>query len=282
MEKDVREMISAHNIVQGKTPASCSGKTQSSDVMHYFNVIKKQVKSCTEVEDYFDATLDRRLRAVITGRASKFSSEKTTKIVHALMKIVKVTADVRRPSTIRNGYKLTGMYPVSFEKAMSQCQRSLSEAEYKTMEDAVPLAMLEFRDNGFISEEWMNERGIVNVNPAGTMAKDEKALHQQRAVIFNHATVQEQWDIYQTRHNSDVVELAAAQKLLEKEEAAAQKRIEKEAAALAEKERKQGLSAAEKKAESQLKKDENMRKKQEKELEKAAKVAQAKALLGRD
>ena len=66
MEPSVRIAIREQNVCQGKTPASCSGKTQSSDVSRFFVSSKKGLKSSKvrEVSDYFDSTLDRRLREV--------------------------------------------------------------------------------------------------------------------------------------------------------------------------------------------------------------------------
>lgn len=280
MEEAIRDTIKEHNITQGKTAASCSGKQQSSDAMNYFNTVKSGVKNCIDEEDYFDDVLDRRLREVINERRSILSSGKATKVVHALMKIVKVTADVRRPQTIKNGYKVTGMYPVSYDVAMGQCQRKLTKVEHDIMAGAIPAALVEFRDKGCLSEEWMDAQGIINVNPVNTVAKDERALHQQRAVIFNHEAVQAQWDTYTIRNSAAVLEKTAAQKLLEKEAAAEERRLEKEKTAMIEKERKNRLTKEEKKEEMDRKKEATAQKRLESAQKKADKIAKAKQTLG--
>jgi len=282
MEPSVRIAIREQNVCQGKTHASCSGKTQSSDVSRFFLSSKKGLKSSKvrEVSDYFDSTLDRRLRDAFARRSSELSTEKVTKVVHALMKIVKVTADCKRPSIIVDGYRVTGMYPVSFEQAMSQCQRKISPTEMQCMVDAIPAAVTEFRLNGCLSEEWMDGQGIVNVNPVGSVPKDERALHQQRAVIFNHDIVQVQWDNYIIRNSAAVVEKSAAQKILEKEAAAEEKRIEKERAALLERERRNALSNEEKTKEKEERKMLAAAKKAEKAQKKADLIQKAKQTLG--
>lgn len=282
MVADVRDQIKRHNIVQGKTPASCSGKTQSSDVMKYFVVLKKALKHprMAETENYYCATLDRRLRSVLNERASKLPSEKVHKIVTALMKIVEVTANTRRPNIIREGYSDTGMYPVSFEKSMSKCQRRLSEADYKCMEDCIPAAAIEFQSKGTLSEEWMDEHGIINVNTVGSMPKDERALHQQRAVIFNHEVIQGQWDIYQTRNDVDNKEKEKAQQFLDREAAKAAKTTATAAAKLVEEERKRNLTPEQRRQEQEAKKEAAAQRKFQKAENARQKTAHSRQILG--
>lgn len=147
--------------------------------------------------------------------------------------------------------------------------------------NAIPDAIVEFRSKGCLSEDWMDTRGIISVNPLGTVPKDERALHQQRAVIFNHEAIQQQWDTYQTRHDADNKQKANAEKAL----AAEAKRIERkrltQEAKEREKERQKHLSKDEKKQEKEDKKLKREQKRQQKEDEHNARLAGYRSILGR-
>ena len=64
----------------------------------------------------------------------------------------------------------------------------MTPAEIATMKRVLPDLKVFFQTRGKVTEEEMDELGVINVNPDDKRApKNDRALHQQRAVIMNHA-----------------------------------------------------------------------------------------------
>lgn len=136
-----------------------------------------------------DVELDYELKKCLDENEPDLGDEKKRKIRRALQKItyaVKNTLDVK---TVTLGYQLSGQQPPNFKLAMRETmrRRTISDTVFKKMEDAVPKLAELYLDKGFVTEEDMDNLEIPNFNDEcySSVPKDQRALHQQRAVVMN-------------------------------------------------------------------------------------------------
>ena len=124
------------------------------------------------------------------------SSDAKKKIIRGLKMIVVTLQSVYKADIIKDGYKNTGQYPLDFRKAMSKCTTALTAEQLATLESKLPAVVELFREHGRVTEEQMDQLGVISVDLSGdrrTMPKDCRALHQQRAVIMNADAVTAQY-----------------------------------------------------------------------------------------
>ncbi len=188
-EPDILEALRETNIVLGKTPASSSAICQSSDVSKYFVAAKTAVRNVDDVRnDDKNIKLDERLKMQFQLRGT-MSGDKASKTINGLHRIVNALRDVTSMSTIARGYRRAGQYPVDLKKAMERCTYPLTESDFDVMQKMLPNMVEEFRSKGGVSEDTMDTFGIVSVKSTSTnsLPKDQRVLHQQRAVVVNAA-----------------------------------------------------------------------------------------------
>jgi len=249
-EEDVIQLFKDALIDFGKTPASCSAICQSSDASPFFKAAKKRLKFVCSDEnnakvDWKKTPIGMDLKEVLAHHPN-ISDAMQSKIIEGLQLITVTILDTLNPSVIKKGYELIGQYPINFNKAMKWCTKQMSIAEMQTMEERMGDMVAMFRTKGCVTETDMDELGIINVNPPNSVAKHNRALHQQRAVIMNSEDCIAKFKVYKTQK-----ELEKEQKEARKAVAAA-KKIEVEA---------RKAVAAEKKAANALKRQENAERK---------------------
>lgn len=74
-EDEQLKLLSAHLIDLGKTPASCSSITQSSDVQQFFKATKKRMKNVS-IEESHDPLLEKEIKHILRGRLLLNSEKK--------------------------------------------------------------------------------------------------------------------------------------------------------------------------------------------------------------
>jgi hypothetical protein len=199
-EEDVLGWFSLAMVDFGKTPASCSGICQSSDVSPFFRAVKKVLKGILNDILYKNAVISDKLRhLLLLPPFDNMSSERRSKIVEAMQQVVFVIKATLNESVIKQGYKFCGQYPLSYDTAMGKCTRLLTELEAASMSAAFPRIKQLFLENGCVTEAQLDDLNIINVNAAchGKIAKDLRALHQQRSVIMNSANCTFKYKQYQ-------------------------------------------------------------------------------------
>lgn len=186
-ELQTPEMIAllADNLVDfGKTPASCSGKCQSSDVSYFFKGVKKFLQ-LIDTHEWESPRLRDRLKALVKDR--KMTDSHKVKTVEGLQKIIYALKSVISRHVVADGYRMCGQHPFSFEKVLTTCTRPYSVREWTViLEKRGDLEAL-MESNGRITEKEMDDLGIVNENYHDThngVVRDERPLQNQRACIM--------------------------------------------------------------------------------------------------
>ena len=184
-EEESLKLLSDHLIDFAKTPASCSAICQSSDASMFFKATKKHLEGI-RYRDYNDKQLEKGIKQFLDTKTT-FSSDLKKVTNDSLQQLIYCIKMTIKPDIIKDGYSSIGQWPLDFKAAMSKCSREMSNNEYKTMEDHMDTLVKYYRENGQLTEENMDNLGIINVNDQmyGKLPKEERALHQQRARIMN-------------------------------------------------------------------------------------------------
>jgi hypothetical protein len=216
----------------GKVAASCSGSHQSSDASPLFMAIKKKLQAIEET-NYKSALIYEGVKEVLADCG--YSSAMKTKIIESLQKIVKTIRSVMTAEMVIAGYERTGQYPVDFARAMRQSTYTYTVKEWATITGAVDSAVTIYRLRGELTEAEMDALAIPSVKDTQTdkRPKDERMLHQQRAVIMNSADCIAKYKNHYAKKDLAIVERVAARERREVAQEKAkqqreQKRIEKE------------------------------------------------------
>lgn len=182
------ELLKSRNILVGKSPASCSGILQASDVADTFKAIKTSLKHGKDCPA-FTEDLHQDLYTVLDA-VGNFASEKKAVIVDALRYISFTVAKCARRDTVLAGYVRTGQYPVDLEKTLSLTTHPYTCDQKEAIIAAVPHLIEHMRIFGEIPESLMDEHKIINLNSLRWSSKDNdtKPLSNQRAVIMNAET----------------------------------------------------------------------------------------------
>lgn len=103
---------------------------------------------------------------------------------------------------VRDGYEKTGQYPVNFVAAMNQCPavKHMSMHDFNHMKNSVDQLANIFRTRGILTEADMDALLIIDQSEDSRKTpKDERVLHQQRAVLMNSAECIRQYKEYHER-----------------------------------------------------------------------------------
>lgn len=142
---------------------------------------------------------------------------------------------------------------------MGRCTRPISARDMEAMQEAIPDMVQIFRTTGNLTEEQMDAAGIVSVNDMASNArpKDDRPLHQQRAVIMNAEDCIAKYRSYVNYRAAEPERRAVAMQQRQAAKEVREKKAEEVKARKdlkdAEKLRRANLSAEEKKAEDKLK-----------------------------
>ncbi len=181
-------LLKSLNILIGKSPASCSGILQASDVADTFKAIKKRLKRGEGVIDFTEDVNEDIM--TILNEMGGFTAEKKAIIIDALEYISFSVVNCARRDTVSAGYKRTGQFPVDFNKTMSLTTYRFKPAEINAVIEAVPHLVEHMRKYGELTEALMDKHNIPNLNSLRWSSKDNdtRPLSNQRAVIMNSET----------------------------------------------------------------------------------------------
>lgn len=183
LEPEIREIFADKCIDLGKTPASCSGALQSSDVSKFFLASKKVLKHTNDIST---------VRNILATRISTLlqsihviNPDRKTKVLQALLRIHHAINETLTPKIVQEGYRVSGFEPLSIDAVFNRCTSKLKEDPWKNIVDAVPVLCESMSRNGFLTEAEMDILGIPILDDNSKVPKDKRALHQQRAVMIN-------------------------------------------------------------------------------------------------
>ena len=247
---DLLDTFSDALIDFGKIPASCSGIHQSSDVSPLFKAIKTKIHG-VETRRYGSELIKNRLITVLASCG--FSAAMKAKVSDGLQKVVSTIRAVMTAEMIVAGYERTGQFPVDFAVTMRQAKYTFTLLEWATMTENLPIAASNFRLTGELTEVEMDELHIPSIaeSQRNKKPKDQRLLHQQRAVIMNSVDC-----IAKYKNHYISKETEAVQKLIARQDREAARDASREAKQ-AERDRFTNLSKEEKTAERKAKRAAN-------------------------
>jgi hypothetical protein len=247
----------------GKSPASCSAITQASDDSDFFKASKKKLVRIRE-SDYIHPGLDKRLKELLLGRTTiegenRMTSAKRSLICNSLQQVVYSIQHVLTPEIVKAGYRRIGQFPVSFVTTMSRCTRLISGRDMDNMREQLAGMVDFFRRTGILTEDQMDAANILSVNDEASNGrpKDDRPLHQQRAVIMNGSDCIAQYRSYINYRDGEPARRALAAEAREEARLVRERKAEevrgRKEVKDAEKLRRANLTPAEVKAENKLK-----------------------------
>ncbi len=158
---DVLNLLSEAGVDVAKTPASCSGILQASDVSNAFKAIKTRLKNLND-ESGLGETQLLVLRSTLATMPG-FTAPKKKSIIAAFQKVVFAVKNSVKPETIQAGFSRTGQYPVDFQRTLSVSTYRYSTRDLKQIRAAFPRLRQCMAEKSQISEEIMDSLGIINV-----------------------------------------------------------------------------------------------------------------------
>jgi hypothetical protein len=216
-------------ILLGKTPASCSGILQSSDVSPFFRDCKQFLRSICD-KNWQNQQVKINMKALFEDLeidALRIPPAHILKIKVGLEQVTFMMKDRMKIDHIQRGYSDTGQWLhaleadenignnfslqpsaeggyKNFHQTMTKCTaingERLTILQYNAFEDALIPAINLYKINGCLTEENMNDLQLVNTTE-GRIMKDARPLHQQRAVLMNSATTVAWYQHYITTRN---------------------------------------------------------------------------------
>jgi hypothetical protein len=185
MRADVVALFRLACVILGKTPRSCSGVTQSSDISNNFKAEKKVMKSA-QYQGYENPVLRNLLRECI-GPIFNFSDEFKKLLINSLLQLIFAAHCVINLHIVVHGYTEFGQQGgnINFYKIMSACRAAITPRMKLLMFNAIDHFVRIMRECHQITEAEMDAAGIINVNRPGTLPSEELTVSHKRAVVIN-------------------------------------------------------------------------------------------------
>jgi hypothetical protein len=192
--ENLTKLAQDNHVHIGKLPASCSGIHQSCDVSPVFKVTKKCLK------DIFKRQLIHNNPTITTKvqeGLSKLESDVHI-IISALIKqrietsVLAITTALQmsvNPQRIRDGFRISGQYPLSFDIIMGRCYYRPEPTQMNVMREKTDDCVSYFMQHGQLTEEFMDSKGICSLNNTNNSTRpphDLRPIHQQRAVLLTN------------------------------------------------------------------------------------------------
>jgi hypothetical protein len=242
-EPEMLASLDASKILLVKTPASCSAICQPSDVSAFFKASKKRLEYLPRAsriegsksnnlgmapseEEKMETDLrvlyaNNRVRARILSALSctKYASDKKERVIDALQRVAWALRDTLTQSMVIQGYTDIGWGPrPNLAKAMSKCTGDIPTKASKILNDKFDQMATIFRNTGTLTEKDMDDAGIISTNHLSkrTTSKDQRVLHQQRAVLMNSPTCITQYIHYRDAKDSAKAAMEERRKSLNK------------------------------------------------------------------
>ena len=189
MSEDVVARFKDVKVFLGKTPRSCSGVTQASDISQDFKAEKKVMKNI-KYSDFQNPVLKQLLQDIMDS-LHNFSDEIKKLMVTSLLQLTYTAHSVINLHIVVDGYTQFGQQGGNIDlfKILSAI-RSTTPAKQKTlMQKLLPQFVDMMRARHQITEKEMDEAGIMNVNRKGTLPSENATISHKRAVLINGSEI---------------------------------------------------------------------------------------------
>jgi hypothetical protein len=188
---DCVKLLDDASILLAKHSASYSARGNALDAGNAFKSTKNYQKylSADEVSQQ-TPDLRRRLDGHFDSHMKHWKKARRDFTVDAICRVVLSSQSAMTPSTIRNGFARTGQYVkggMDFDTKIRNCTYPLSQPELKTIRTAFPALTKLMQDQGYVTEQQMDDCGIPRITEKRPRkkAKDERVIWQQRALLVN-------------------------------------------------------------------------------------------------
>ena len=179
LEKAIAEKFSDLRIVIAKTPRSCSGVCQASDISEGFKEEKGSLKKATD-DDFADPLLQSALEAVfaqyiLENPTSDIKSDKKTTYIHGLLAMTYATQNVQTRTTVQHGYSHWGQKggAIDLYRIMAACRVGIPKSQMDIMVANIDTAVNFILEDGRIPEEWYDTIGINRIDDGVSAEKEE-------------------------------------------------------------------------------------------------------------
>lgn len=283
---ELMELFTDHEVTVGKLPASCSGILQPADRAKTFLASKKRLRSIVEEDlDVSNPVLEANIMQTFKQLEHDYNidvpSGKKRCIIYGCLAVMRAICDSVKPHVISDGFRVTGQYPFSISQMLDQSYADidveLRDVMNSRLENDLPL----FREQGYLTEAQYAASGIpTNDDPTGK-PRDERGLHNQRAMLLTHPKTVERRQLKlsngldldnimtaQDLSKKDLKDLEAATRLIANDEKGKSKKR-------TEKDRRESLTEQEKEAE----RDQKRQKTHNNATNKADKLVKAHSLV---
>jgi len=179
LEKAIADNFSDLRIVIAKTPRSCSGVCQASDISEGFKEEKGSLKKATD-DDFADPLLQSALEAVfaqyiLENPTSDIKSDKKTTYIHGLLAMTYATQNVQTRTTVQHGYSHWGQKggAIDLYKIMAACRVEIPKSQMDIMVANIDTAVNFILERGRIPEDWYDTIGITRIADGVSAEKEE-------------------------------------------------------------------------------------------------------------
>ena len=179
LEEAFAEKFSDLRIVIAKTPRSCSGVCQASDISEGFKEEKGSLKRATD-EDFADPLLQSALEAafaqyILDNPTSDIKSDKKTTYIYGLLAMTYATQNVQTRTTVLHGYSRWGQKggAIDLYKIMAACRVEIPKSQMDIMVANIDTAVNFILEDGRIPEEWYDTIGINRIADGVSAEKEE-------------------------------------------------------------------------------------------------------------
>ena len=194
IEPQCSEMLKAASILEAKHSASYSAKGNAWDAGNYFKATKCRAKSMhSGTVSSMTAAVRRNLDAILT-ELTHLDVGTRNHMANAVCRIVAACRATLTFSIIQGGFIETGQWDpalnppgYNFDKKMGCCTSFIPPVDLTLMRSKlVELAAL-MRSQGLVTEAQYDVAGIIQVMDSRSTPKDQRPLHQNRAMLLNVA-----------------------------------------------------------------------------------------------
>jgi len=208
MTPQVQKELEEAKIHAIKLPASCSLVSQACDLMNDFRGTKSTLRAMANNTKGEDVLMENIWAGIEAHRAKypkSLSSEIAKKVADGLGRIVFSMRKNCRPNDPKKAFEKAHQFPQNYDTHLELCTTKLKKEEWARVLSAREAIKKEFQRSGQCADEVFAKlklRSMVKHHKRKT-AKNDRTLHQQRAVILTHEKTRQRYDDYKHRDKNE-------------------------------------------------------------------------------
>jgi hypothetical protein len=201
MTPQVQRELEVAKIHAIKLPASCSLVTQACDLMNDFRGTKSTLRAMASNTKGDDVLMENIWDAIHEHRRNypqSLSSEIAKKLADGLGKVVLSMRKNCRPNDPKKAMEKAHQFPQNWDTHLDLCTTQLKKEQWTRVVRAREAIKQEFQRSGQCSDEVFARLKLKSMakHQKRKAAKNDRVLHQQRAVILTHEKTRQRYDDY--------------------------------------------------------------------------------------